>query len=198
MRKSESSLFPCFLVLFLLFFSKCIKFAWSCPSSLPSNNYYMHSRNKHKLHYIGQLSRMSSSFGEGLKPEEFQILEQEEIISTSIDGKTKVSMRLLSISSSQGFSLIYFSLNKPVLNIKIWDPESNNENGISLISKFSTSIQILYKDLIYIEIFEFLKNLKYLILIEYFEYTKKTKVAKIFTKCITRLNPKSNLYSFKK
>ena len=62
---------------------------------------------------------MSSSFGEGLKPEEFQILEQEEIISTSIDGKTKVSMRLLSISSSQGFSLIYFSLNKPVLNIKI-------------------------------------------------------------------------------
>ncbi|TGO63733.1 hypothetical protein BCON_0011g00760 [Botryotinia convoluta] len=44
---------------------------------------------------------MSLSF-EGLKPEEFQILEQEKIIGASINGKRKVSTGLLSPENSDG------------------------------------------------------------------------------------------------
>ena len=40
----------------------------------------------------------------GLKPEEFQILEQEKIIGASINGKRKVSTGLLSKFSSQYLS----------------------------------------------------------------------------------------------
>ncbi|TEY36143.1 hypothetical protein BOTCAL_0566g00060 [Botryotinia calthae] len=139
---------------------------------------------------------MSFSFEEGLKPEEFQILEQEEIIGASINGKRKVSTGLLSMFSSQSFSSIPFSSNRPAINIKILDPENNDESGTSLSSESSTSIQVLRKGLVRVGTFELPESLESLALVEYLGYTR-TKAAEIFTRWTNRPDPESNPYSLK-
>ncbi|KAF5875943.1 uncharacterized protein Bfra_002339 [Botrytis fragariae] len=114
---------------------------------------------------------MSLSF-EGLKPEEFQILEQEKIIGASINGKRKVSTGLLSPDHSDG------------------------STTSSLSSGSTASIRVLHKAAASVGSFELPESLECLTLVEYLGYTR-TKAAEIFTRWTARPDPDSNPYSLK-
>ncbi|KAM0158428.1 hypothetical protein ACHAPG_004106 [Botrytis cinerea] len=106
----------------------------------------------------------------GLKPEEFQILEQEKIIGASINGKRKVSTGLLS-------------------------PDNSDGSATSSLSSGSTaSIRVLHKNVACIETFELPESLECVALVEYLGYTR-TKAAEIFTRWSSRSDPDSNPYS---
>ncbi|KAF7880100.1 uncharacterized protein EAF02_007737 [Botrytis sinoallii] len=114
---------------------------------------------------------MSLSF-EGLKPEEFQILEQEKIIGASINGKRKVSTGLLSPENSDG------------------------STTSSLSSGSTTSIRVLHKGAASVGSFDLPESLECLALVEYLGYTRP-KVAEIFTRWSARPDPDSNPYDLK-
>ncbi|KAF7937422.1 uncharacterized protein EAE98_001736 [Botrytis deweyae] len=114
---------------------------------------------------------MSLSF-EGLKPEEFQILEQEKIIGASINGKRKVSTGLLSPENSDG------------------------STTSSLSSGSTTSIRVLHKGAASVGSFDLPESLECLALVEYLGYTRP-KAAEIFTRWSARPDPDSNPYDLK-
>ncbi|KAJ8071227.1 hypothetical protein OCU04_001562 [Sclerotinia nivalis] len=108
----------------------------------------------------------------GLNPEEFKILEEEHIISASVNGKIKVSTGLLSPKTSDG--------------------GTTSSNSTS-----TASVRVLYKGQSSIEDFELPENLECVALVEYLGYTR-TKAEEIFTRWAARPDPDSNPYSLKK
>ncbi|KAF7898953.1 uncharacterized protein EAF01_008166 [Botrytis porri] len=113
---------------------------------------------------------MSFSLVERLTPEEFQILEQEEIIGASIDGKRKVSVGRLNQENGDGSA-----------------PSSLSSGSIA-------SIRVLHKTVGSLESFELPESLECVALVEYLGYTR-TKAAEIFARWIIRPDQHSNPYS---
>ncbi|KAF7872205.1 hypothetical protein EAF04_003130 [Stromatinia cepivora] len=121
-----------------------------------------------------------SSFLNGLDPEEIEILESEQIISASVNGKRKVSTGLLTVPKAQASQL---------LTLRSLGPEISDGS--------TTSSNPARQRLPSIKDFELPENLECVALVEFLGYTR-TKAAEIFTRWAARPDPESNPYSLKK